>query len=339
VTFTSAALAVDGALTPGSLQRLGLRASVKQSGVINPGDLKVLPLAAPGAGVRISAGGAVLENRYVSNSGQSYVVENISEEIVDASSTGGFPATNPGVARSHLVCVTIGDPQYTTAGHAWLTDVNKPATAEDALDFQYVRAFVIQNVPAGVARVEDLPSPPPFPCYAIARLVLASNWTTITGGAQIVDLREVVNPREKLYEQHVATSSNDILTVVTLNEYEYWPDQSDIEVYIPAWATAVYCNGFIEGFQQPATANVKAAMRIFCQTAALGTTASKYADGQSGRKSINLGGKFSIPVGIRGTSQHFQIQATAQDTESQGKLTTDAWTTARVELRFVEEAV
>jgi hypothetical protein len=339
VTFTSSALAIDGSRTPASLQRLGNRAAVKESGIIDPGALKVITNASPGNGVRISAGGGVLENRYTSVSTQAYVVENVDVENLN-SGTGGWPGASV-TARQHLVCVTVADPQYSTTGHAWFTEAMKSALAADpatALDFQYVRPFIIQNVPSGTARVEDLPSPPNFPCYALARLELPANWTTITAD-MIKDLRSVVNPREKLYEQHVATSSNDILTVAVLNDYEYWPDQSDINVYIPPWATAVYCNGFIEGFQQPSTTNVKAAMRIFCQTAGVGTTASKYADGQSGRKSINLGGKFAIPANIRGTSQHFQIQATAQDSNSQGKLTTDAWTTARIELRFVEEAV
>lgn len=338
MTFTSAALAIDGARTPGSLQRLGNRASVKQSGIINPGDLKVLPLASPGNGVRIVAGGAVLENRYTSVSKQAYIIENVDEEALGVA-TGGWPATNPGVARSHLVCVTIGDPQYSTAGHAWLTDANKPANPTAALTFQYVRPFIIQNVPAGTTRVEDLPSPPAYPCYAIARLDLASNWTTITGGSQIVDLRELVNGRQKTVEWNGVTN-NDTLSTVDTATFEYFPDNSNASVYIPPWATHFYADAWLQGMLQNATAAVRATFKLGCITdSAMDTAGFKFASDVTGRFPVMIAQKIAIPTARRGTTCSFQIAGVPTTTISQGKLVVDGNSNFHVRMRFIEEAI
>lgn len=338
--FTAAALAIDGARTPASLQRLGNRAAVKQSGVINVGDLKVIPLAAPGAGVRISAGGGVIENRYVSNSGQAYIVENqAAMDLTNASVDlpGGFPATNPGVAQSHLVCVTVGDPLYTTAGHAWLTDANKPATPTAALTYQYVRPFIIRNVPAGTTRVEDLPSPPPYPCYALSRLDLASNWTTITGGAQIVDLRRVVNPRENIREWN-AVASNDTLSTANQVTFEYFPDNSNSNIAIPDWATVVYIDAWLQGMKDTASDDTNATFRVWCQTGGWGTGGFKYSQQVAGRYPVLMAERVIVPAAQRGTAQAFQIQAVPTDAASQGDLVVDGNSNYHIRLRFVEEA-
>jgi hypothetical protein len=349
VTFTPAAWAIDGARSPGSLARLALRASVKESGVINPGDMKVVQLASPGNGVRILAGGAAIDNRYVANSGQEYVVENVDELIVNSGNAVNWPATNPGVARSHLLCASIGDPLYSTAGHPWLTDANKPATPAAALDFQYVRPMVIPNVPAGTRYVEDLTSPPAYPVYALARLDLPSNWTSIAD-AQIVDLRQVVNPRSKIVQYNIPVSDGDLLSVGTNYLYETWPDAADFSTYVPKWATKVYTTGFIQSFIQGTdTVEIDAAMRIAMRKAdntfvAAAQQSLYYSIPpflQYGYdKHVSLAGPISIPAAQRGTTCRFTTEATvANKTTMNGKLTTSTRTTVAITLRFVEEAV
>lgn len=331
-TFNNTAWLIDGPLTEAEFARRAHYAATSGAeGITTPGDLKVIPLSTPGNGLRISPGGGTVINRYAGTAqNQSYVIANPTTD--DTLNAAKMPASNP-AARSHLIVAAVGDFQYSSAGHPFM-----PAddTGIDLDTFQYVRPVIIPNVAASTTKFSQLGLS--YPALTLARIDVPANTTTITAG-MIVDLRKVATPRSETFQQHVATSSNDILTVAALNTYEYWPDQSDFEIEIPEWATVCYADGFIEGFQQPTTTAVKAAMRIWCQTAGTGTTASKYADGQSGRKSVNLGGKFTIPANVRGTLQHFQIQATAQDANSQGKLTTDAWTTAMVRLRFVSEAV
>lgn len=336
MTFTAAPWGLDGARSPASLARLANRAAVKQSGIINPGDLKVLPLSTPGNGVRIGVGGGVIENRYISNSGQAYVVESTAETIL--TSADNFTGiTSQGSTKHHLICVTVGDPNYSTAGHAWLTDVNKPANPTAALDYQYVRPWVIQNVPLGTSRVEDLPSPPAYPTYAVARIEVPASTTAITSG-MIVDLREVVNPRQKLYQWNGIGSDTDALDVA-FNTYEYFPNNSDRPIYIPAWATACYVEAWIQGLKDIGSDDTRAVFRLFCQTANFGTGGSKYLNSSIARMAVLIGDKISIPSNVRGTTQNWQIQGSPQDAASQGDLTTDVWTNYHVSLRFVEEAV
>lgn len=345
MALTSAPWALDGARTPASVARLAARAAVKQSGIINPGDMKVLQLAVPGDGVRISAGGAVLENRYISNSGQAYVVEATSEEILDADDNFSGIIGN-GTTQSHLICVTIGDPQYTTSGHAWFTEamqLDLIANPENALDFQYVRAWVIKNVPAGTTRIEDLGAPPSFPCYALARIDVPSGSGSITSG-MIVDLREVVNARSKVFQTHVAISTPDPLSVPAAFTYETWPDNSDVSVYIPPWATKVYVQGYIYGFVQGSNVQADAPMRVALRKSdgtfvAANQQTVYYHDLAGENQMVNLAGPISIPAAQRGTTCRFSTEASYSNTSQNLLLATTTRTSVSLTLRFVEEAV
>jgi hypothetical protein len=349
MTWNPGAWAIDGSELTGSLARVANRAAVKESGIVSVGDLKVTQLGTPGNGIQISAGGAVIENLYVSNSGQSYAVENLATETAGPA-TVGWPATNPGVARSHLVCVSIGDPQYSTAGHPWLTDGNKPSTPEEALDFQYVRTVIIPNVPAGTKRVEDLPVPPAYPVYAIARLDLSTTWTTITN-AQIVDLRKVVNARTSSEQWNVAVASDDLLNPpgTTPLTYEIWPDNSTKDVYIPKWATKVYVTGWIQSFLKGADILQDARMRVSIFDAGTrkvaGQAVTFYNDSLgtgviNTRHTVLLGAPMDIPSGDRGVIRQFSTEGALWEPVSmKNKMKTDQGTSVMISLRFVEEAV
>lgn len=345
MTFTSGPWALDGARTPASVARLAQRASVKGSGIVDVGDMKVLALDTPGDGVRVSIGGAALENRYVSDSGQAYVVECASEEIygADENFTG---ITGQGSLQSHLICVTVGDPNYSVAGHPWLTTTDQDALAADpnlALDFQYVRGWVLKNVPAGVARVEDLPSPPTFPCYALARIDVPASTSAITSG-MIVDLREVVNRREKTVQINVPISTPDVLSVATAYTYETFPDNSSTSVYIPEWATKVYTSSYVYNMVQGSDGYVDAAFRTALRTAAgtfvAASAQSVYYDSKLGdMKHVIMSGPISIPTAQRGTTCKFSTEATLADTARNNAVATTTRTNVGITLRFVEEAV
>jgi len=325
VALTSAPWALDGARTPASVARLGMRAAVKESGIVNVGDMKVLQLSVAGDGVRISAGGAVLENRYVTNSGQAYVVEATSEEILDA------------------------DNNFTgIIGQGTTTDQDAiAADPELGLDFQYVRAWVIKNVPAGTVRVEDLPSPPTFPCYALARIDVPASSGSITSG-MIVDLRQVVNKRELTVQNSVAVSTPDTLSVGTAYVYETWPDNSEFSVYIPKWATKVYINAFINGFTQGSDSSVDSAMRVALRKAdgtfvIANQQSVYYADPaylpKGTDKVVVISGPIAIPAAQRGTTCKFSIEATLASTSMNTRLGTTTRTSTGITLRFAEEAV
>lgn len=317
--------------------------------------MKVLQLSTPGDGVRISVGGAAVENRYITNSGQTYVVECTSEEILGADQNfSGI--TGNGTTQSHLICLTIGDPQYTTSGHPWFTESMKTALAGDptsALDFQYVRAWVIKNVPATTQRVEDLTSPPPFPCYALARIDVPNGTGAITT-AMIKDLRTVVNAREKSYQFNVPAADADALNPTVNYTYETWPDASSSSVYVPPWATKVYTTAFIQSFVQGQDALIDAPMRValrtsggtFVAAAAQSVYYSTTGFNQYGNdKLVNMAGPIAIPTAQRGTTCLFSTEAALADARlpadggMRGKLATTTRTTVGITLRFVEEAV
>ena len=344
--FTSAPWALDGARTPASIARLAARSAVKESGIINPGDLKVLPLSTPGDGVRISSGGAVLENRYELDVNQAYVVEAISEEIVgaDENFTG---IIGQGTTKSHLICVSIGDPNYSMSGHPWLNSGNDPADSTEALDYQYVRAWVIKDVPSTTVRIEDLGAPPTYPVYALARIDVPNGSGSITSG-MIVDLRNVVNARTKTAQNNVGVSTPDTLSVATAFVYETWPDNSEFSVYVPKWATKVYTTGYIQGFVQGSDLDVDAPMRIemrtsggtfvaACQQSVYHTEAAYLPKGTD--KNILLSGPISIPLANRGTTCKFSIAASLSSTAQNNRLGTTTRTSTGITLRFVEEAV
>jgi hypothetical protein len=335
--FTAAPWGLDGARSPASLARLANRAAVKQSGIVNPGDLKVLPLSVPGNGVRIVSGGAVLENRYELDVNQAYVVEATSEAILTA--TDNFTGiTSQGGAQSHLICVTVGDGNYSTAGHPWLTDANKPATSAAKLDYQYVRPWVIKNVPAGTTRIEDLPAPPAYPVYALARIDVPASTTAITS-AMIVDLREVVNPRTKTVQWNVPIAVDDLLNPSGNYVYEAWPDNSAKAVYVPKWATKVYVDAWVFGTLKSGSGTLNANFRVQITGGSV-TDFTNLFRSSADRYNILIGGPMSLAVGERGVTKTFAIWGTVQDTATMnGVLKTDVHSSCMVKLKFVEEAV
>jgi hypothetical protein len=247
--------------------------------------------------------------------------------------------------------VTVGDPQYSTSGHPWFTEAMKndlalnPATA---LDFQYTRAWVIKDVPAGTVRVEDLPSPPTFPCYALARIVVPNGSGSITSG-MIIDLRTVVNAREKTQQINVSTPDNDALNPPANFTYETWPDASDTSIYVPRWATKVYVNGWVNGFVQGQDVDVDAPVRIAmrksdgtfvaaCQQSVYHTEPAFLPKGTD--KVVLMAGPISIPVAQRGTTCRFSTEASVANVATMNsKIATTTRTNVSITLRFVEEAV
>jgi len=186
VTFNFAPWAIDGARTAAGLARLAAyQGSGGRSGVIRPTDLKVTALSVPGNGLRIAAGGASILNGYLSNPDEVYVVSNPATHTVGS---GSMPSAKPSVSY-YLVCVVVGDPEFTQTGHPFM-----PSTPLDpvvALTYEYVRVVILPCT-ATQDSFEDLNKA--YPGYALARLEVPANTTTITN-AMITDLRELAQRR------------------------------------------------------------------------------------------------------------------------------------------------
>lgn len=321
---------VDGArLESHTLRRNLYMETGGAEGIATPGELKVLPLATPGNGLRITAGSGALLNRYQTAPNQSYAVSNDGEDVVDASR---MPAANAS-ARSHLVVVTVGDPEFSQVGHPWmpatLQEIPNPAT------FNYVRVVIIENVPATTTHFGQLNKS--YPGLAIARLDVPANTTTIQA-QHIVDLRTIVRPRVRDVVWHVDTPAAENLASVTPT-YEYFPNSTARTVAIPPWATHVLCSGFVEGVRISKQGTWRFRVAGPGGSTPNSTMDDKIVAGSADRRSINVGGEFPIAAQHRGTNQLFRIEATNYNSGSVGGLAADSWTTAMVQLRFEERVV
>lgn len=237
MTFNFAPWAIDGARTRASLARLAAYAGGgDRSGIIQPTDLKVTALSVPGQGLRVSSGGATVLNRYLSNPDESYVVSNPSTHTV---LSADMPPAAAGTSY-YLVCVVVGDPEFNQTGHPYMpAGILDPA---DAPDFEYVRVVVIP-CSSTTTTFEQLNKS--YPAYALARLEVPANTTTITN-AMITDLRKMNRSRESsevVYAQPVPSGSADNFDTETYKMIWGWRPA----VAIPEWATHMTVRADITG--------------------------------------------------------------------------------------------
>lgn len=333
MTLNKASFIDDGPWLDAGLWRVqAYMAGGRYEGVASADSMQVVPLDVPGNGVKILAGAAMVLNRYQSSPTEAYPVVNIGEELLGPSDMPA-QATND---RSHLVCVTVGDPNFSQVGHPWMPAV---VPAGEAETFEYVRFFVVQNVPAGTKRFGDLNLH--YPAYALARIDIPANTTTVTA-ARIVDLREIPFPRTTERIEHISGPE----TANPLNgqggtpgDYENFPQTVKFTLDIPVWASHAYLTGFVEGLRLSKAGSGK--MRI--QMGAIGTTNVTNIDepppaGASDRKSYNLGGEIPIPKEYRGTSVVVRIEATPNNTASKGFLSAVAASSGQIRVVLAEKA-
>lgn len=239
MTMNSAAWAINGPLTDASLARQALYASSRQEGIVQKDDLKVTELDTPGVGVLIADGTGLVLNRYQNDPNEMYVVSNSGSHTIPSSE---MPASNPD-AKSYLVAVVVGDPDFSQAGHPWMQASDPPVGEEST--FQYVRPTLIE-VPAGTTSADSLN----FPALALARIDIPANTTTITN-SMITDLRKLAAPRS---EQTVFVSPPDTFSnanprrIASGTTFADWgvADYSPT-VTVPEWASRAIVIASING--------------------------------------------------------------------------------------------
>lgn len=234
MTFETTAWAIDGAqLTSSLARRAEYAATVGAQGIVSRDDLKVTQLSTPGVGVQIAPGVAILNNKYQSMINESYVVSNPTVHIIPS---GSMPASSAS-ARSFIVAVTIGDPDFSQAGHPWMTS-SDPAPGTE-LTFNYVRVILVE-VPAGTVALSGA-----YPNYPLARIDIPASTTTITN-AMITDLRALARPRNKpMTLVSPAGLWNTTNHILTSSSYVDWGNSFAPTVEIPSWAVAADLSTFI----------------------------------------------------------------------------------------------
>lgn len=332
--LVTAPWAVDGARIPAALARVASYAeSGGVEGVISRADLKVSPLAVPGNGVTIAEGGALLLNRYQTTPSQSYSVLNVGAETLDAADMP--PAS--GSTATHLICVTVGDPEFSQVGHPWMLATDPPAGEEET--FQYVRFFVVRNVPAGTKSFRELGFH--YPAYALARVTIPANTTTITA-AMITDLRKLARPRsvEEIFNASVSSSNNLNGGAAGAGAFENWPNTANFAVDVPEWATVAKVFGYVANVVHSHAG--AGSVRISFDSG--GSTPETYINeddptGGISRKGYNIGGAVSVDAAKRGTTQTIRIQGSVANDNSKTFLATDSRTSSMIRVRFEESVI
>lgn len=336
MTLRSASF-VDGARIDAALLREEAYArSGGHPGVHGVSDMKVLPLVVPGHGFRVRGGVATVLNYYQGlGTNQAYVVTNIGEAIID--SLSGAPAANP-AQRSYLVLVTVGDQEFSQAGHPWMPST--PISDVERETFQYNRFHVLQ-CPAGTESLEELN--PAFPGYALARLDVPAGVAPGATGTTFVDLRDIPNGRTLTVTRSFGTSgATQRLTGLngTPNEYQNFPNDALFSLKIPKWATRMHVDGWVEGLKKVAAGT--AVFRIVVRGAGTSSVTNIDEDapgGASDRFQVLVGGSLDIPPAIRGTTQTVKFDATPTTTASKGFLETHPTTGAFLRVTLEEKPV
>jgi hypothetical protein len=328
MTFLSSPLAVDGAeLTSGLLRRGLYDAMGGNEGIIERTDLKVTQLATPGNGLLISSGNAVINNRYQTPPYEAYAVGNPTTHTILSTE---MPSSQP-TAKSYLVLVSVGDPEFSQVGHPWMT--SDELDPEDAIDFQYVRPWLLE-VAAGTTSFESLGLN--YPAYALSRVAIPANTTTITN-SMITDLRAMARPR--FSEEMFITSTeaaNDLQTVAP--SYEQFP-RDNYSIKIPKWATTAKVQAFCEALTYDGAVSASLRINFVGVSASPNIPVDKSAPSSgSDRTGVNLAATFNV-ASYAGTTKSIEIQGQSTSAPYANRLHTDSKSSSMIRVRFEEAPI
>jgi len=267
-------------------------------GVGSPGDLKVTPLDVPGAGVKIAAGGGTILNRTASQ--ESYGVRN---PIADLESIKITP-TGSGAGRSDIVICRVDNPYV---------DGNAQAPA-DPVHGPYNRFDIIQNVPAGTRRLQDLDQYKGLSAIELCRIDLPKSTGTVTSG-MITDLRDLTAPKSQ--PQIVKGTLDGTRVTLSTTTWQQWPQKPITGIKVPDWATHAVIR--VDTTIRFVSGDSYAVMQSFLGPAGQMDGVTLYADqlidstGTSGEYRqpliIPSDGYWPVPEAIRGTTVQLTTRA------------------------------
>lgn len=301
MTFDNAPSSIDGAMLTSALVRRGNYAGTSGSeGIVQKADLKVTQLGTPGVGVQIAPGVALVSNKYQTNPNETYVASNPGVHTIPS---GEMPASNPS-AKSYIVAVVIGDPDFSQTGHPWMLSTDPPSGEETT--FQYVRATLIE-VSAGATTLAGA-----FPAYPLCRIDIPANTTTIID-SYITDLRKLAMPRQS---QEIFVSAGNLWTT---GSPKYIPAGSSFAdwgaaefaptVKVPSWAKRAIVCARVNGVALADTsANVSGSIRAQLGSVVGPTTPFDIqVGGGAMRLNLEAAGTYDVTT-IAGTNAALRIE-------------------------------
>jgi hypothetical protein len=315
VSWLQALWAVDGNTLDAQLWRQQLyAATLKRSGIMAPGDLKVTAFGTPGAGVNIAGGTCVIAGQEVAGQG-SYFGYNNGTDTVSVAATGGSP-------RTDLIVARVEDPTF--AGSSWPWN---PATQQ----LIYSRDLSsTSSLPAGVTAIP------------LALLTIPASTSAITN-AMITDMRALANPaglRNVAFQQAVALDSM-VVGTDSKTSYRNWGPSFSIAV--PWWAVNLLldCNITVSAYDG-ASYGVGILARLSIAAGALFTTGIPVGDpglpgsSASFQTRAIFGGQVNV-VPYQNTTITVQPQAEIQNiTNVQGHLDINTYSELVLDYTFLE---
>lgn len=267
-------------------------------GVSGITDFKVQATQTASSQIRVSAGGALLRNRYAGGQGQSYSVRNISETLQSITSTSS------GGSRTDLIVARVLDPQY---------EGQPPA---DPKTFQYTRLAVITGVSPTIRSARELNLG--YPAVALARVTLPPSTATVQN-SHITDLRQLARPRrETVIRAHSFLDVADWNVVLdeATNDGEAFPGWATQTTEIPEWATHVQIRAdWLSVMYPPGTGYgqnwVEFGPYLRTNTHTYSTTRFTWdasSNGDPYRTNWTAADEVAIPANIRGTVQPFILK-------------------------------
>lgn len=323
--------------TPESARRLLYTSTGGAEGIGGVNDLKILPLAIPGQGVRVAVGAALIRSQYVGGATQTYqgcVFRQQSLEIAPNQTNS---------ARADLVILRVEDPF--AAGSTF------PVPSEAAaVDEQYIYARVVSGVPKGATRIQNVPGYENSTAVTLARIELPAYTGTVTT-ANIIDLREVAQPRAltevRAYNLIGEGTPNKITAQIP--NMNTWPSQAEtagvLDVDIPAWATVMKIVMTVSGFVAPSKGNSWGRFQV-----QVGPTANanhvksqetrwSVEDSSWGyRGNVRVADTLRIPTALRGTRQRFYPRANRESGTVDQAIYADWATCIDFSVTFQEQA-
>ena len=304
MTFSNTAWAIDGALLGSSLARRAEYAAVGGAqGVVQKNDLKVTELAVPGVGILIEAGVGLVNNDYQTNPNETYVVSNPSTHTIPS---GEMPAANPS-AKSYIVAVVVGDPDFSQTGHPWMGSDDPPVGEEQS--FNYVRPTLIEVANSPVKKLDV-----DYPALVLARIDIPASTTTITD-SMITDLRQLARPRQsqEAFVSPGGTWTNGSPRYIPAgSSFADWGPQEYLpQVAVPEWATRAILMVSVNGVRFADTSvNVRGRVRAQLGSVTGPQTIFDFEnDGSSNVRRTNLmcAGEYDVS-GVAGTTVNLKVE-------------------------------
>lgn len=210
-------------------------------GIVEPADLRVLPLDIPGAGVRVTIGSGFMKAGNAGAHNEMYMGSVVTQEIVDV------PANTGTNTRTDLIVMRVHDPYW--QGSPWPdpgAGIVDPEEAEEArAHAKYVFIERIGSVPANTTRLQNVVGYENDTAITLARLSIPASTGTVIA-SMITSLREVSRPRrhEVVFARPrlgADDGPNMYLNAATATGGEYFPGgngvPNEFQVDVPDWAT------------------------------------------------------------------------------------------------------